>query len=174
MRKPFNRILGLWLLAIGMGVSIHHLARGEDTSGFSCKITAVTCGKWVTTSTEFEGCGVLDIAQIGKVRQRHYARFTFFVGYRLGQEMLFLGGGSAKAGMLVTCKVPFTDGQPDYGTLKKELPKLLTTHPSIKKKFPKLRSVEIERGMKFEQIPKKDQKKILGQFPFRHHDLRAL
>jgi hypothetical protein len=150
------------LFAAALGCLFAAVTRGQE-----CVLETVTCGKFVTVSTETEICGVIELAEIGKLKDKVYAKVTFFVGVRLGGEVLFLGGGSAKSGMIVQCKLPLTEEKtPDYEILKKNLPLLLAADPKIKEKYPNITAVKFdeseEKKIKFEKVElnEKDKQRI--------------
>jgi hypothetical protein len=79
---------------------------------------------------------------------------TFFAGYRIGSEVLIIGGASAEGGVMISCKVPWDDKKkaPDYDRLRKELPELLKDNPQIKAQFPRLSGVELDKNLKFDNL----------------------
>lgn len=139
----------------------------KKSAGYECTITAVTCGAGVTTATETAICGVVELTRFGKLPDKSYVEVKFFAGYRIGSEVLILGGASAKAGVEITCKIPWDDQQnkPDYGRLKEELPQILKANPTIKERFPDISKIEIDKRFSFEKLKPAETEAVKKAYP---------
>ncbi len=86
------------LIASSLGFSGLQASRAGDgpSPGYQCSKSVVACGLKVTPSTESDVCGVVDLLGLSRLPDKAYNRVKFFFGTRLDNEVLFLGGGSAK------------------------------------------------------------------------------
>ena len=157
------------LLLAAVGLFSPDNLHGDDgkSTGYQCTVSTVVCGSVVTTATETEICGVVELVDIGKLSDKTYTEVTFFAGYRIGTEVLIIGGGSAKGGMKISCKIPW-DGKkktPDYEQLKKELPQLLKDNAVIKEKFPKVSKIELDKNFKFDTLKTAEVEAVKKAYP---------
>ncbi|MES2791572.1 MAG: hypothetical protein V4719_18280 [Planctomycetota bacterium] len=135
-----------------------------------CTIKALSCGEAATPSLKIGTCFVLAEKKIGTPVSAPYFEVYAFMGTRMKDEILSLGGG-IEAGVLIVCSLPGDPNskKPDYDVLRKELPRLIAGHPEIKKTFPSLKKVEVFEKMKFSPFTQKCEKEVKA-----HEDYKSL
>lgn len=158
------RFVPVLVLAALAAVVPPQSARADDSQ--QCTVSLVSCGQYITTSTESGVCLVMDLAETGSQKGKVYYRATFFFGARLGGEVLFIGGASAKAGVMITCKLPAGgDKKPDFEQLRRELPRILQASPEVKSRFPGMKSVDVPADLKFKPLSTTEIEKLKKAFP---------
>ena len=118
----------------------------------TCELKAVTCGSFNATFAGVEGCTFVKLGSTGNVDPPIGVEITAFVGVRVQGNVLFIGGASFEKSLRLKCVFGPKDKHPSKEQMKRALKEILEKNPEIKRKYPYIKRIELDKNFRFHSV----------------------
>lgn len=163
-RKSHCWALGLFLASWMAMASWPSAVRASD-AGLSCTLKEVTCGGIKSTFAGLQGCTFVRLANVGDAEVPPLGvELTAFVGVHLDGNVLVLGGASFEKSIRFTCVFgPKAKGNKSDAMVKALL-EALKKNPELKKKYPNVTKLKLDKNFSFRWVDPETGKKLDDAF----------